>query len=201
MITAHPSAPVGLVRTLSSYSPADFSGNAAVLCRNNAPLVTHAIAAIRRGVPGCILGRDLGAQLTKIIKGFKVERIDELVPKLEGWYQREVKKLRRPAQRGALDDKYECLRTIATSCRSVDECITKIDTLFTSEPKANCLVLSTGHKAKGQEWQRVFILDQHLVPSRYAVTQAELWQEGNLLYVMVTRSMSELSYIKSNSWK
>ena len=208
MITASPTAPPGSVRHLTTYSPDDFRGSAAVLCRNNAPLVTHAFACIRRGVPVCILGRDLGASLIKVLKAFKAEtnitehdwQID-MYDKLGKWYGREERKLKRPAQRAALDDRRDCLYQIIKVSSSTQDAASRVEQLFTSEPKAGVLVLSTGHKAKGQEWQRVFILDQHLVPSRFAATQAELWQERNLLYVMVTRSMGELSYIKSGCWK
>ncbi|MEY9138574.1 superfamily I DNA/RNA helicase [Bradyrhizobium diazoefficiens] len=55
------------------------------------------------------------------------------------------------------------------------------------------LTLSTIHKSKGREWQRVFWLDRlNTCPSKYAKLEWELEQEMNLCYVAATRSMGEL---------
>lgn len=57
--------------------------------------------------------------------------------------------------------------------------------------------MMTIHKSKGLEASRVFLLDEHLLPSKHAVTKEELQQEDNLSYVALTRSMNELYFIKS----
>ena len=59
------------------------------------------------------------------------------------------------------------------------------------------ITLSTVHKSKGREWQRVFILGRNMyMPSRYARQQWQLDQENNLIYVAITRSQNELVYVE-----
>lgn len=202
MISPAPDAPAGTVASFTSYSGASFPLTSAILCRNNAPLVAHAFALIRRGVPVRILGRDLGAGLTKVVKGMKAETTLDLGAKLIAWHSREIKKCKSAKQRDALDDKYSCLLTIAEACDSVAEVLSSLDRLFVSDASGPIAVtLATGHKAKGLEWDHVFILDRKLCPSRWASSERELTQERNLMYVMVTRARASVTYISSNCWK
>ena len=82
MILSHPSAPLGSVTTLPSYSSSDFSHSDAILCRNTAPLITLAFSFIQRGVGVHVLGREIGAGLVAIIKACKTDDIKELELKL-----------------------------------------------------------------------------------------------------------------------
>jgi len=54
--------------------------------------------------------------------------------------------------------------------------------------------LSTFHKAKGLEWRGVAVigLEDAVVPSVYAVSDAQLEEERRLLYVALTRAEEEL---------
>jgi superfamily I DNA/RNA helicase len=55
------------------------------------------------------------------------------------------------------------------------------------------IVLSTVHKSKGREWDRVYILGRdQLMPSRYARQDWQVQQELNLIYVAITRAKAEL---------
>lgn len=60
------------------------------------------------------------------------------------------------------------------------------------------LVLTTMHKAKGLEWQAVFVIDvnEGLVPHRNAETDSQVQEERRLLYVAMTRAKDAL-YILS----
>jgi len=55
--------------------------------------------------------------------------------------------------------------------------------------------LSTIHKAKGLENDRVFFLRPDLIPSRFAVNPWQKEQEENLRYVAITRAKKELVYV------
>ena len=62
----------------------------------------------------------------------------------------------------------------------------------------NCIKLSTIHRAKGLEADRVFILNFNELP--YFKPNQKYWereQEQNLKYVAVTRAMEELYLVKS----
>lgn len=52
--------------------------------------------------------------------------------------------------------------------------------------------LTTGHRSKGLEWDRVFMINQEDFPSPNAKTEEDRIIEGNIKYVVVTRAMKRL---------
>ena len=67
-----------------------------------------------------------------------------------------------------------------------------IDTIFTDDLKG--IVLSTIHKAKGLEANRVFIIRPDLLPLPQCRKGWEFIQEKNLEYVAITRAKKDLIY-------
>jgi len=68
--------------------------------------------------------------------------------------------------------------------------------IFSDEVKG--IILSTIHKAKGLENDRIFFLAPELIPSKYATQPWQYEQEQNLFYVAVTRAKHELIYVWGN---
>ncbi len=62
--------------------------------------------------------------------------------------------------------------------------------------KEKPVVLTTSHKSKGLEFDRVFILRDDNFPSPKAVTEDELEQEENSKYVAYTRAKDQLHIVK-----
>lgn len=204
-ITAHPSNPPGLVRTLSTYTLDLFTPGSAALCRNTAPLVSFAYSLLHRDIPARIIGKDIGAQLITIIKKMNATNLGDCLARLSVWHAREVNRLHDQGRDPeTIDDQYSALLFFADSLdessQRVEDLIAKIDLLFSEDTRSDAVLLMTIHRSKGLEWPRVFILDQHLIPSRHAKTPDARKQEGNLLYVAITRSQSELYYINSGQW-
>ena len=56
------------------------------------------------------------------------------------------------------------------------------------------IILSTIHKSKGLEADRVFFLEPGLIPSKYAVTELAVYAEKCLKFVGITRARKELIY-------
>ena len=83
-------------------------------------------------------------------------------------------------------DTAECMRVFARHGANLDQAMAYAKHLFAQE---GTLTFTTGHKAKGREWDVVFVVDDHLL--------GEDEQERNLAYVMATRSADQLYYIKS----
>ena len=84
---------------------------------------------------------------------------------------------------------------LADGKTSVEDFITFVTNLFGDTKdgeQAQVLTLSTIHKSKGREWNKVYWLYPELSPSRYARKEWELEQEQHLCYVCVTRSKYEL---------
>jgi DNA helicase-2/ATP-dependent DNA helicase PcrA len=209
-ILPHPDAPEGEVRTLSRYVPSDFTAGSLILCRNTAPLVAFAYGLLRRDIPCKILGRDIGAQLSSLVKKMRPINLQDLEEKLKVWRDREVEKcLRDDISPDRIYDQYECLCFFISSLdedsRSVDSLLAKIELMFTDDTNGSSssrVTLSTVHKAKGLEFPTVFLLDKEkYMPSRFAKQPWQIRQEYNLLYVAVTRAMEKLIYISSDSWK
>ncbi len=209
MFEAHPSNPEGEVKRLGSYAASDFPVGSAILCRNTAPVVAFAYALLQRDVPCKILGRDIGAQLTALVKKLRPINLDDFFRKLEIWRAREVARAvaedRSPER---IEDQAQCLRFFADGLdedsRSVDSLLAKIDRMFTDAANgesARRVTLSTIHKAKGLEFPTVFLLDWELLPSRYAKQDWQRLQEKNLQYVAITRAMETLVYVSSGCWK
>jgi superfamily I DNA/RNA helicase len=71
-----------------------------------------------------------------------------------------------------------------------------INRIFSDENIENAVVLSTAHKAKGLEANRVMILLPNKLPLKYPHQQK--WQETqelNLKYVALTRARKQLIFI------
>ncbi len=201
-IEAHESAPEGVVERLADLDPKTLREGDAILCRVTAPLVETAYGLIRQAVPCKILGREIGVGLVALVKKMQAKTIDSLEEKLDKFLNREVAKLSskgREDKAQAVDDKVTTLRVIISHLgenrRTVAGLVEAIESLFTDNGRG-MLTLATVHKAKGLEWQRVFILgrDQYM-PSKWARKAWQKQQEVNLIYVAYTRSKSELYFI------
>ena len=76
------------------------------------------------------------------------------------------------------------------------EAIELIDRIFNDKHDKNKITLSSIHKAKGLENDKVFIYRPELMPSKFAVTEVEKEQELNLMYVSYTRAKKELVFVQ-----
>lgn len=199
MIHPRPDAPCGRIAHYPTYSPSSFPVGCAVLCRNNAPLVALAFELVRRDVPVRVLGRKFGDGLAKLVDRSKCDSCIDLLTWLSIW---QLKKLASCDERQAyaINDQYECLHVLARSSRNCVDVTERIKRLFDDNAGASHVTLSTIHKAKGLEWDTVFILDSWLIPPKWCKTQDGLDQERNLMYVAVTRAKTDVVYIESGKW-
>jgi DNA helicase II / ATP-dependent DNA helicase PcrA len=206
-IEAHPSAPEGqlLVQNETDFLtlPAtSFSATDAVLCRNTKPLVELAYHFIRKGVPCYVEGREIGRGLIALAKRWKVTSLTTLRSRLEEYVERETAKYMAKGQETkaeALNDRVETLFVIMATLPAearVADLQAKVAALFDDTQDGHAqrrLVLSTVHKAKGREWDRVFLYGRNkYMPSKFARQDWQLLQEDNLCYVAVTRAKQTL---------
>jgi DNA helicase-2/ATP-dependent DNA helicase PcrA len=207
-ITAADSAPEGVVRALNAADIRDwrgvFSAGDAVLCRNTAPLIDLAFKLIRNGVGCRVEGREIGNGLIALATRWKrLKTLGALADKLAEYREREVQKLMAKGQElkaAAVEDRVEALLALIDGQNAqtgdVASLVATIKSMFgDSEPGApvSVVVLSTVHKSKGREWDRVYLVNREtLMPSRYARQAWQLEQEYNLMYVAVTRAKREL---------
>lgn len=177
------------------------SAEDAVLCRQTAPLVSLAYGLISRGRACRILGRDIGEGLVNLIEQQRAKGIDNLIKKLETWRNREVSKFNAKGEEGraeAVEDRVDCIMVLINALseteRTIPTLVRKISSMFDDDKKGQMLTLSTCHKSKGKEWDRVAILRPELMPSKAARQEWQQEQEINLMYVAATRAKETLIY-------
>jgi DNA helicase II / ATP-dependent DNA helicase PcrA len=194
-IKALDDAPDGVVRdgdVLGEAQSGDF-----VLCRTTMPLVKLFFAFLVRNKKAIIKGSDIGLQLIDLIG--KIKTLDKLTAFWSGELARFRKDLKSdgvldPNEHSgysALADKVSTLLFLAKLADDIPDLKNKITTIFTD--KIQGIVLSTVHKIKGLEADRVFIIRPDLLPMKN-VKSWQYIQEKNLEYVAITRAKLELIY-------
>jgi superfamily I DNA/RNA helicase len=187
----------------ATWSISAIPASGAILCRNNAPLMQLAFQLIAARRPVTILGRDIGKSLANLLKKICNKQLSTSVQTgillVESWAKVEIEKLgNKESKKEAIYDRRDCLMVLleASGAENISDAVTFIQDLFTDRPDK--LVLSSGHRSKGLEWDWVMHLDPWRLPSRFAESQARqgndapMLQELNLRYVIETRTKDVL---------
>lgn len=209
-IEADESAPEGIVDSLTVKKAIEdkvFTSDDAVICRNTKPLIQLAYQLIRSNVACRVEGRAIGEGLIRLATRWKtVKTVSQLEDKLEQWFGREMNKAQDKGNTdrcSILEDQVGTLEILMENCEKNDPIsvlVGNIRDLFSDSDgnQRKVLTLSTIHKAKGREWDRVFALDMDtLSPCRWAHKDWEKVQENNLCYVQVTRAKKHLTLLSS----
>jgi DNA helicase II / ATP-dependent DNA helicase PcrA len=197
-LTARPGAPDGRVSTVDEdfmyeqAQPGDF-----VISRLNAPLVKLAYSWIKAGVPCEIKGRNIGQDLVNFIEQQEADTIPELIGKISAWRDAKLEDetLSDRAKANA-DDRALCVLEIAQDQRSqsVTALVNSLEELFAdSDQPGSLITLSSTHKAKGLEAEKVWLLRDTYND------KGGIQEEMNLFYVAQTRAKNELVYVKTEA--
>ena len=198
-IQARPDAPEGSVTSdtygncLEKVEYGDF-----VLSRTNAPLLRTALQLLKSDCRVSIMGRDFGTGLVSLVYKLRAHTPQHLVINARSWLLKEETRFMKkdpPDEAGAelARDKFECLESLAAASSSIDHLIAKLKHLFEPAGAGACVTLSTTHKAKGLERDKVWVLaDTYLRPRKGEVSQ----EERNLYYVAVTRAKNSLVLVR-----
>jgi DNA helicase II / ATP-dependent DNA helicase PcrA len=193
----------GRVETLEEWSADAIPDNSAIICRNNAPLLRCALSLLRSGRGVHLVGTDLGPQLVKALKklGGPAAHCDLNMPQqqvydaIDLW---ENEKLAKARDSGAVADRAECLRVFAGFGDTLGKAISYCEALFAAKGPIQLL---SGHKAKGLEWDTVYHLDPHRIPSPWSKEGEALEQEKNVRYVIETRAKVALYFVKMDGFQ
>ena len=202
-IESTPDAPEGTCRTITTdeFWQFNFRVNDAILCRNNAPLVDLFFSLLRKGIPSHIEGKDIAADLLKTVNRFKVKSIPTLINKLETFKDKQIQKWSMKGKEEKAERVADIVDAIVAIANNLPDTATvpdlkaKITSMFQDSfgNRAQTLTLTTIHKAKGREWDRVFWYGRNRWnPSPYARKDWQKIAEDNLCYVAATRSKDEL---------
>ena len=174
------------------------------LCRVNAPLVQVAYGLIRRNIPAAIQGRDFGQGIQALIRKAKTEDMSQLISWVQDYRDRELDKISKSkfpseSKMQMIEDKCDCLVFLTEGCQSVGELVIRVENLFVANgDRKKCVLLSSVHRAKGLEAERVFIIAPEKMPLRFRDMQPwQLEQEDNLRYVAWTRTKRDLIFCQT----
>jgi superfamily I DNA/RNA helicase len=179
----------GVVKSLYEWDAETVPQDAAIICRNNAPLFNMAIKLLKNGRYPQIIGNDIGKYLLKVMKKFGKSDLprEKVEAEISMWVQEKEKKTRNKAK---VWDQAACMRVFAAQGETLGDALAYAEHLFNSQ---GSIKLMTGHKSKGLEYDTVFLLDRDLI-------KIEDGQEKNLLYVCQTRAKKELFYVTSDAF-
>lgn len=194
----------GVVATMGNeWTAQGFKESDFILGRNNAPVLAMALSLINEDVKVQFVGKDISAGIQRIIKSIGETDKETFSLRFEAWHKKQSEKLKkkvRPSELVELTDQYFCLRLLLSKLKedeSVDKCMDILHEIFDSKRGVR---LSTIHRSKGLEAERVFMLDfEKFDPLLSKDTEPEL-AELNLAYVGVTRAKSELIFINTPGW-
>lgn len=192
-------APEGILRAakyealFAEAMPGDF-----ILSRKNAPLAKICLRLLRDGKKALIRGRNIGAGLISVVKNREARNIPELVETLATWegnvVEGYIKQNVAPAKIEMVKDQADTIRFLAEGLASVDELVARIRSLFEDASPGNAVILSSVHRAKGLEADRVFILADTLYPGRRKDEE-----EVHIHYVALTRAKRELVMVSGET--
>jgi DNA helicase-2/ATP-dependent DNA helicase PcrA len=180
-----------------------------VVCRLTAPLVSLCMKLIGARVPAKVVGREIGASITAIVKkvvelpGYSWATFGEDLGRYEAMTELRLSARKdAEAQVEALKDKCEAVRACHanfTEAQDADHLRALIEGLFSGDNDKAPVVLSTVHRAKGLENAAVYILRPDKLPLQWpSQSTQEAEQEQNLRYVAITRAMSALYFVEQD---
>lgn len=165
-------------------SSTDFAEDAAIICRNNAPLFRLGMLLLGSGRSVSIAGSDIGPRLIGIMRKMGSEGLtrSQLMVLIEEWRADKLSKSSKTAA-----DLADCMQVFASHGADLGQAIRYAEHLFAQRGR---LQLLTGHKAKGLEYDCVYHLDPFL--------HRQNTQDDNLRYVIQTRSRDRFFEIDSD---
>lgn len=180
-------------------SPEDIKDNSMVICRNSKPLIDLYFELLGYGKECYIKGEDILNSMIRFLKPYNKYTVSsartEMIYKMEELGEDK-------SERGKIDmyyfkENFENFNKIVEHLSEPNDRVEylsgKLKTLFVN--KKNATMLCTIHKSKGLEADVVYILNENLIPSKFAKSKEQLVQEQNLKYVARTRAKNELYFL------
>lgn len=168
--------PGGRYEILQRLLPSQIPDGAAIICRNNAPLLKAAFRLLASERSVQVVGSDIGPRIIKVMSKLGHEDISQaaLLDEIQEW---RLAKLAITNTPGFVEDMAACMTVLAGYGKTLGQAIAYADYIFKTQ---GTIKLLTGHKAKGLEWDTVYFLEPNLI--------GEHEQDLNLRYVIQTRA-------------
>lgn len=198
--TAAENAPDGIVESISEQKMMEMlQPGDVVLSRTNAPLVGICMALIKEKRRAAIKGKDIGKGLLFMIKRSGASSVADFLAWLEDWKKDQCEKLaKRKKESGHIIDKFDVLVAVCEDARYLEDVRQNLRDLFEDvkegkdkKPEGySGVLLSSTHKFKGLENERVFLLADTYKRGKGA-------EEDRIWYVAVSRAKRELYLVSS----
>ena len=172
-----------------------------ILCRFTAPLIDLFFGLLKRGIPSKVRGQDMGEKLARLADIGERDWVDfvDVIDRTMGGKIAELRLENEDGKADSIQDDLSCLKLMhlhfSAGCNSIAEFIEKIKSVF-SDDEEFPVILSTIHRSKGDESNRVFILACNTLPYGNADMLAwQIQQERNIAYVALTRAKQSLVFV------
>ena len=185
---------VGVITDVNDVKP-----DSMIICRNTSPIIKLYFQLLGLGIPSYIKGDDILASINRFLKPYANYSVGGT--RLELGY--ELDKLQKDrSDKGRMKlyifkENYTnfnaLVANMSTDYEIIKVLMEKVKNLFKIKDKA--AMLCTIHKAKGLESNVVYILNENLIPSKFATSPEQMVQEQNLKYVARSRAKKELYYL------
>ena len=213
-ITAHSGAISGTITHVNELNADLFKPNDMILCRTTAPLVDLCMKLIQANITASVKGKDIAQDLKQLVENANTKDIKHVLEYLQNEKNKLIATIRadrKCSENDAkqtnkylnLEDRCKCIENICLySIKDTTQLKEYIDKLFNDDNIENAITLSTIHKSKGLESNRVMILLPNKLPLTWKnQLEWQLQQEINLKYVAITRARKELVFVDMEETK
>lgn len=189
------------MKTITDYKL--IKDSSMVICRNSGPLLDLYFQLLSENKKVFIKGEDILNGVIRFLRPYQYKTVRQALQKINfeilEIQQLEVKtdelrfklyKLKDNLKNFILLSKHYC-----SPNDKVDVIIAELEHMFKTIDDSSAITLCTIHKSKGLEANVVYILNEFLIPSKFAKSPMQLEQERNLKYVARTRAKEELYYL------
>ena len=197
-IEAHESNAEGELDSVLYYSLPDMvKPGEVILSRYNKYLVSLCFKFIRQGKAAKIEGREIGANLISLAKKWRTKDFEKLKMHVREWTKKEIDRAKKKGidRTDFITDRAETLMILIDRAKEMrlkdkDDLIEMIEGLFVDDMNGhkNKILLCSVHRAKGLEWDTVYLLGRNEIMGNKCSMQWQTDQERNLVYVGVTRA-------------
>jgi len=167
-----------------------------ILSRLNAPLAGYAMQLLREQRRARIAGRDIGQSIKNSLRKFTkgARTIDDVLEGIDTWATKQrtrFTRLKWEAKLAELEDTVETMQELVNGCDAPSQIEPLIDKLFSDDGLGDkgLVTLSSVHKAKGLEADRVYVLG-------WTLRTGKSQEEDNIHYVAITRARDVLTMVQ-----
>ena len=177
-----------------------------VLSRNNKPLLAAYYTLLGQGQKCYIKDKDLGEVLMNEIKPFIKQPCmgsyashaqTELAKIVSKMIEKGVERPERTAKYKEYKEKTDLVLYLGANNDDNPRLVFESLKEMFKDKSDKGVALMTIHKSKGLEAGTVFLICPELIPSKFATTPEMLQQETNLMFVAITRAITNFFYDRS----